>query len=385
MASYFRIKRHLHDTPKITKKYSVSAIIPAYNEEDAIEETIRSVVGLNYENLKEIIVVNDGSSDNTINILKKLKKEFSNLKILDKKNSGKADSINQAIKIAKGELIAIIDSDSFPRSDALKKTVGYFDDPKVGVVTIPVLVRSKHNLLSRLQRIEYAVIALTRKLLEPIDGIYVTPGPFALYRGDLIRKRGFDTKNLTEDIELTWHLASKNYSRKMNLTTNVTTIAPDKLRVWWKQRNRWALGGFQTFWKYRKNLFRENVLGYFIAPFFGIGIVMGLVGMIIWTYLLVSRFINQYLLVKFSLVANTAIISSEQLLNFSPTVLNFFGIVLFFFMFLFTIFNLTIIDIELYKGKRFIDLLLYMTLYLILAPFILVTATFKLIKGDMRW
>ena len=141
----------------------------------------------------------------------------------------------------------------------------------------------------------------------------------------------------------------------------------------------------QTFWKYRGHLFRENILGYFIAPFFGLGFLMGLVGMFIWTYLLINRFINQYLLVKFSLVANTAIISSEQLLNFSPTVLNFFGFVLFFFMLFFTVFNLTIIDIELYKGKRLIDLFLYMTIYLILAPFVLITATFKLIKGDMRW
>jgi cellulose synthase/poly-beta-1,6-N-acetylglucosamine synthase-like glycosyltransferase len=184
---------------------------------------------------------------------------------------------------------------------------------------------------------------------------------------------------------MTWHLAAKNYSRKMNLTTNVTTIAPDKLKIWWRQRNRWALGGLQTFWDYRRCLFRENILGYFIAPFFGLGFLMGLIGIGIGAYLIINRFINQYLLIKFSFIADTAIISSQQVLNFSPTILNFFGIAMFILMFLFTILNLTIIDIELYKGKRFLDLILYMTIYLLLTPIVLITATFKLIRGDMKW
>ena len=248
------------------------------------------------------------------------------------------------------------------------------------------MVRNSHNLLSRLQKIEYAIIALTRKLLEPIDGIYVTPGPFAVYRRDVLLKiGGFDTKNITEDIEITWNLASKGYSRKMNLDTSVTSIAPDRFMVWWKQRNRWTLGGLQTLWKYKSFMFRKNILGYFIAPFFALGFLLGLTGMGIFGYLLWQKFLKEYLFVKFSLIADTALVSGSDITNFTPTVLNYFGIVLFVMMFLFTIFVLFIIDKELFKGKGFLELIIYLVFYLLLAPFILITATFKLIKRDMRW
>ncbi len=386
LISFFKIKNNLYSTPKITKKYGVSILIPAYNEASSIEDTIKSVSKLKYDNIKEIILINDGSTDNTLEIAKKLEKEFSKVKVLNKKNSGKADSLNVAIKKAKGELVVVIDSDSFPKSNALQKTIGYFDDENVGVVTIPILVRNRHNLLSRLQAIEYSTIALTRKLLEPVDAIYVTPGPFAIYRKSaLLDIGGFDPKNITEDIEITWNLASKNYSRKMNMSTSVSTVSPDKWKPWWRQRNRWTMGGLQTAYKYKHYWFKENILGYFILPFFVLGFALGIIGMCLFGYLLWEKFVKEYIFIKFSLIADTAIVQGSDLISFTPTILNYFGIVLFGLMFLFTIFVLSIIEVELFKGKRFFELILYMIFYLMLAPIILLTATFKLIKRDMKW
>jgi poly-beta-1,6-N-acetyl-D-glucosamine synthase len=386
LISFFRIRKELYNTPKITKEYGVSVLIPAYNEEESIEGTIRSVMRLDYKNIKEIMVINDGSTDNTLKIINGLKKEFPLLIVIDKKNGGKADSLNLGIKRAKGELIVVVDSDSFPRSDALKKTVGYFDDKTVGVATIPILVRNSHNLLSRLQKMEYAIIALTRKLLEPVDAIYVTPGPFAVYRRDILLKiGGFDSKNITEDIEITWNLASRGYSRKMNLDTEVTTISPDKFGTWWRQRNRWTMGGLQTMFKYKNFLFRENILGYFILPFFALGFILGLTGMGLFVYLMWQKFLKEYLFVKLSLIANTAIIQGSDITTFTPTVLNYFGIVLFVMMFLFTIFVLFVIDRELFRGRGFFELIIYLAFYLLLSPLILITATFKLVRGDMKW
>ncbi|MAG39811.1 hypothetical protein CMI41_02485 [Candidatus Pacearchaeota archaeon] len=386
LVSFFRIKKELYDTPKITKEYGVSVLIPAHNEEGSIGGTVRAVSKLKYNNIKEILVIDDGSTDKTLAIARSLQKKIPMLKVFTKKNGGKADALNYGLKKAAGELVVVVDADSFPRQDALQKTVGYFDDKTVGVVTIPILVRNSHNLLSRLQRIEYSTIALTRKLLEPIDAIYVTPGPFAVYRKSaLVDVGGFDTKNITEDIEITWNLASRGYSRRMNLDTEVTSIAPDKFRAWWHQRNRWTIGGFQTMFKYKHFLFKENILGYFILPFFAVGFALGLFGMGIFTYLMWQKFLAEYLFVKFSFMANTALVTGTDITNFTPTVLNYFGIVLFFMMFLFTIFVLLIMDKELFKGKGFLDIVLYMVFYLLLAPLILITATFKLIKRDMKW
>jgi cellulose synthase/poly-beta-1,6-N-acetylglucosamine synthase-like glycosyltransferase len=278
-----------------------------------------------------------------------------------------------------------VDSDSFPAKNSLQKTIGYFDDASVGVVTLPILVRNKSKFLSRMQQIEYAVIALTRKLLEPLDAIYVTPGPFALYRRSALEKtKGFNKNNLTEDIEMTWQLAGLNFKRMMNLNSVVTTIAPKSWRVWWKQRNRWALGGLQTFWQYRNKIFRENILGYFIIPFFGLGFLLGILGIIIASYMFYKRFIESWLIMHFSLASETAVLNSS-LLNFSPSVLNYFGIALFIMMFLFTVLVLSVIDAELFKGKRILDLLLFLTIYVLLSPVVLATAIFKLLKGDMRW
>jgi len=386
LVSFIRIRRNIYDTPKITKKYGVSILIPAYNEEESIEESIQAVRKLDYENIREILVINDGSTDNTLQIAKKLEAKIPLLRVIDKKNGGKADALNYGLKQARGELIVIVDSDSFPDADALQKTVGYFDDKTVGVVTIPILVRNRHNLLSRLQAIEYSVIAFTRKLLEPVDGIYVTPGPFAVYRKSALEEvGGFDADNITEDIEVTWNLAAHNYTRKMNMCTSVSSVAPDRLRDWWKQRNRWTMGGLQTAWKYKNRFFRENILGYFILPFFVFGFVLGILGMAIFGYLFYQGLMKQYLFTKFSFLADTALVTGSDVINFTPTVLNYFGLVLFGLMFLFTLVVLGIIESELFKGKRFFDLLVYLTFYLLLGPIVLLTATFKLIKGDMRW
>ena len=149
MFSFFIIltiknKHQLFHYIKPKKEYSISILIPAFNEEDSIEDTIKHVTELDYpKNKLEIIIINDGSTDNTKKLIKKSIKKYPYLRLLDKENSGKADSLNQGIKIAKGELIAVVDSDSFPSKDSLKKLTGFFNEEKIGAVTSFVNVRNK--------------------------------------------------------------------------------------------------------------------------------------------------------------------------------------------------------------------------------------------------
>lgn len=383
---YLRNRHLLWVDAKLEKKYSVSVLIPAYNEEGSIEATVKHVLDSDYENIKEILILNDGSSDNTRLISERLAKEFLKVRVINKKNSGKADSLNYGIKMAKGELIAVVDADSYPNKDAIRKLVAYFSDEKVGASTCPILVRNKNRFFEKLQAIEYAAIAITRKLLEAVDAIYVTPGPLALYRKKALEQvGGFDTKNMTEDIEITWHLTAAGWKRKMCLTTKVTTTVPEKFRLWFRQRKRWSVGGMQTVWKYRHHFFkRDTMIGHFILPFFVLSTFLGLLGLSIFVYLIIGRILRQYFLIHFSFIAQTAIVSLDRF-YFTPSVLNYLGLVLFLMGSIFTFFVLSLMKEDIFKKQNIFVLLIYLTVYLMIYPFIMVAAIGKLIRKDMKW
>lgn len=383
---YLRNRHLLWTSAKLEKKYSVSVLIPAYNEQDSIKATVKHVLDSDYDNIKEILILNDGSTDSTKDVAEKLAKQYSKVRVINKKNSGKADSLNYGIKIAKSELIAVVDADSYPRKDAIRKLVAYFSDDKVGASTCPILVRNKNKFFEKLQAIEYAAIAITRKLLEAVDAIYVTPGPLALYRKKALQEiGGFDPNNMTEDIEITWNLTAAGWKRKMCLTTKVTTSVPEKFRLWFRQRKRWSVGGMQTVWKYRHHFFkRDTMIGHFILPFFVLSTFLGLVGLGIFTYLILSRIIRQYFLVQFSFVAQTAVVSLDRF-YFTPSVLNYLGIVLFLMGSIFTFFVLMLMKEDIFKRQNIFVLLIYLTVYLAIYPFIMVAALIKWVKRDMKW
>ena len=214
---------------------SVTILISAYNEEDTIAGTIESVLNLDYpDEKKEIIVLNDGSTDNT----EKIALAFKNIKVITKQNSGKADSLNKGINIAKNEFIAVVDADCYHEKDALLKVINCFkEDPNIEAVTCAIRVRNQDKLLGKLQVIEYTLIAWARKLLEFVNSVYVTPGPLSVYRKSTLQKlSGFDKNNLTEDIDLAWRILRNNHRIKMCLSARAYTIVPEKLSEWWHQR-----------------------------------------------------------------------------------------------------------------------------------------------------
>lgn len=373
------------DTPELKRHFSVSVIIAAWNEEDTIEDTVREVFKSDYDNIVEVIVLNDGSTDKTKKIVEKLIKEFPKIYLLNKENSGKAESINQGIKIAKGELIAVVDSDSFPNKDGIRKLVGFFEDKKVGAATCPIFARNKKKFFEVLQAVEYAAIALTRKLLESVNAIYVTPGPLAMYRKKaLIEIGGFDKNNMTEDIEVTWHLIVNGWDRKMCMDTHVTTWVPTNFKQWISQRRRWSMGGLQCMLKYKKYFLKKNIMGLFVWPFFVLNSFLGLLGLSLFAYLSISRLVKQYFFMKFSFIADTALVNMNSF-YFTPSVLNYFGIVLFILGTIFTLFVLFIMKEDAMKKRNFFKILVYLTLYLMVYPFVMVSAIYKLIRKDMRW
>ncbi len=383
---YFSNRKTIFSYPKADKNYSISFLVPAYNEEKTLADTIKHIFETGYENIKEVIIINDTSKDNTLEIAKKLAKKYSKIKILNNlKNLGKAGSLNRALKIAKGELVAVVDADSYPAKDSIKKMIGFFSDSKVGAVTCPVVVRNPKSFFARLQAIEYKVIAFSRKLLDYVDAIYVTPGPLAIYRKKALEGiGGFDANNLTEDIEATWHLTYAGWERRMCLDTMVSTTAPKKLKSWFIQRRRWNLGGLQCLYKYRKYLGKKGMLGWFIMPFFILNTFLGLVGLGIFSYLFGSRIISKFLLTKYSLLVGTPIVTFEGF-YLTPSVLNYLGIVLFICGLIYTLVILSILKEKILTKENILNIPFYMTIYLMVYPFIMINAIWHAIKGKRQW
>lgn len=366
----------------------VSIIVPCYNDQDHIGETIESLLNLEYpKDMIEIIVVDDKSKDNSVSVIKKYAEKHSNVKlIVNKVNSGgAAEPTNIGIRAAKYNYIAVTDSDSSPEKDNLLKMIGFLQtDSKVAAVTCSVMAQKPKKFMQKLQAMEYKVIGFNRKLLDCIDSVYVTPGPFALYRKKVLIDVGlFDTKNMTQDIEIVWRLLSNGYKARMSLSAKVYSITPEKFRDWWKQRVRWNIGGTQCLLKYRKTIFKNGMLGGFIIPFFSFSLFLGLFGLGLFLYLISKRFLLSYLLTKYSLYAGTEVFRLQDL-TFEPSILNFFGVVLFLFSLGFSLFCLSKAN----NGKsndNLFNVLFYVIVYLSIYPLIMVTSLYKLSRKTYSW
>ncbi len=383
---YVQNREKLFAYPK-GKVVPVSIVMPCYNEGNEIGVAIESLLKLDWpKNMLEIIVVDDKSTDNSAEVVQRYVKMDKRVRlIVNSRNSGKAaEPTNIGVRAAKYDYIAVADADSTPDRDALKKMIGFLqEDRRVGGVTCAVLASKPENFWQRLQEIEYLAIAFGRKLLDCVDAVYVTPGPFALYRKKVLFEVGlFDTKNMTQDIEIVWRMLSYGYLARMCLATRVYSVTPLRFKSWWKQRLRWNIGGKQTLWKYKKYVFRKGMLGAFIVPFFSASLFLGLFGLGVFFYLLARRLLVSYLSTKYSVYASTAILRLEEL-SFAPSVLNFFGVVLFILGAMFTLFGLGMMGER--KNVSWFDLFFYWIVYLTIYPFIIIHSLWQMATGKYSW
>lgn len=382
-------RKKLFDYPK-GKAVPVSIVMPCYNEAETIGRAIDSLLNLHYpRDMIEIIVVDDKSKDNSVQIVNGyIEKYPGKIKlIVNSKNSGgAAEPTNIGVMAAKHDFVAVTDADSIPEPDALIKMVGFLQqDEKVAAVTCAVMAHGSKTFMQRLQMIEYSIISWSRKLLDCIDAVYVTPGPFALYRKNTLIDVGlFDPKNLTQDIEIVWRLKSKGYLARMCLAARVYSETPLKFRQWWRQRVRWNLGGTQCIFKYRKYIFKNGMLGAFIIPFFSFSLFLGLFGLGLFIYLFLKRVVVNFLITKYSLYGGTTLVRLQDI-TLNPTVLNFFGFILFIWSFIFVLIGLSIMDMRGRKETNTFNILYYMLVYLSIYPFIMITALYKYLRGKYSW
>ena len=257
---------------KLTKLPYVSIIVPAYNEEKNINNALNSLINLDYPKEKiEIIVVDDCSTDKTVDIVKDYAKRFKYIKLLmhDKNMGNAAHSLNTALKHAKGELFARLDADSVVSPDSLMKVVHYFSDQKVGAVVSPILPIKTGTIVEKIQRFEYILTNFIRNIMAKIYVLHYTTGVLTTYRTDVIKRLGyFDEDNITEDLEIALRLIKNNYTIEFEPNNITYTYVPATLKKFWDQRIRWYRGFLHNSWKYKDMFFNKKygLLGTFQTP-----------------------------------------------------------------------------------------------------------------------
>ena len=257
--------RERHETFDTNYRPAVSVVIAAFNEETVIANTIRAVLANGYQPL-EIIVVDDGSSDDTSG---QVRENFGDtLTLLVQPNGGKASALNLGIAVATGEIIIALDADTVFAHDTIEKLVRHFADPLVGAVAGNVKVGNRVNPLTHWQSIEYVTSQnLDRRAYATINSVTVVPGAVGAWRREaILQAGGYTTDTMAEDMDLTWRIRRIGWRIETESKAMGYTEAPDSIRALFKQRFRWAFGTLQALWKHRRALGRYGWFGRVMLP-----------------------------------------------------------------------------------------------------------------------
>lgn len=235
----------LYETP------FVSVLVPCYNEEDTIENTVKELSALKYPDY-EIIVINDGSSDRTSEIVRSIVDKYPRMRFIDlKENCGKANALYLGLIAAKGEILVGVDSDSYIMPDALNYMVPHFTNrfngERVGAVTGNPRVRNRSSLLAKIQLCEYASIISLIKRTQRIWGKVMTVSGVvvAFRKRALMDAELWDRDMITEDIGVTWKLEKKFWDVRYEPRALCMMLVPETVIGLAKQRKRWASGGME--------------------------------------------------------------------------------------------------------------------------------------------
>lgn len=246
----------------------ISLLIPAWNEENTLKKTVDSLIRLDYPIEKlQIIIVNDGSIDNTQEVAKKLIEDNKSYDIMlinrtrTPRQFTKAPALNCGLEHVKGKYVGCLDSDSTVAPDVLQLMIPLFEEEKVGAVITAIKVLNPDNLWSKIQRLEYILATFVRDLMSRVNTLHITPGALSLYDASVLKELGgFDEKNITEDYEIAMRLKFNGYNIKIVTKAISYTYVPNTFKSLWNQRVRWFRGFIVTMSKYKK-MFGNKSMG----------------------------------------------------------------------------------------------------------------------------
>ncbi len=251
-------KKKRSDTPFVT------IAIPCLNEESHLRATVETALSLDYpKNRFEIFIVDNGSTDNTAGVAQKIINDYPDfmIQLFVLKEKGKGLAMNKALRHAQGEYYVCFDVDSFVKPDSLRILLNHFDDAdgQLAAVLPCMKVYKPQNLLEKAQYCEYVVNMYYKWLMSHLDCVHVAPGPFTVYRTEILKKiGGFAEDSIVEDMEITYRLQSYHYKIRQVMDAQVFTQVPSHFKAWYWQRNRWFKGTIFTSLKYKRLLFNKK-------------------------------------------------------------------------------------------------------------------------------
>jgi biofilm PGA synthesis N-glycosyltransferase PgaC len=255
-ALLFYFSNERHGALPLEKFPFVSILMPAHNESSILYPVIEQMVQLNYPNY-EIIIINDGSTDDTAEVIKNLTAKYPIVRGIDlKPNCGKANALYLGLIASKGEILVGVDADSYLDKNAIRYLVSHFVNPnngeRVGAVTGNPRVRNRGSLLGKLQLCEYAsIISLIKRTQRVLGKVMTVSGVCVAYRKRALLDCGFwDRDMMTEDIAVTWKLEKKFWDIRYEPRALCWMLVPETVKGLWRQRKRWSEGGLEVIFRH---------------------------------------------------------------------------------------------------------------------------------------
>jgi cellulose synthase/poly-beta-1,6-N-acetylglucosamine synthase-like glycosyltransferase/peptidoglycan/xylan/chitin deacetylase (PgdA/CDA1 family) len=235
----------------------VSIVVPAFNEAVGIERTVRSLTASDYPEL-EIIVVDDGSTDGTGDLVERL--ELPRVSVLRQPNTGKPAALNRGIEQAQHDIVVMVDADTVFEPSTTRHLLRPFASSEVGAVSGNTKVGNRSGLLGRWQHIEYVMgFNLDRRLFDVLRCMPTVPGAIGAFRRRaLVDAGGVSGATLAEDTDLTLAIGRAGWRVVYEEDARAWTEAPATLRGLWRQRYRWCYGTLQSVWKHRSAMWRRG-------------------------------------------------------------------------------------------------------------------------------
>ncbi len=375
------------DTKSLPK---VAVIVPAYNEEDTIKATADSLLALKYPKDKlKIYVVDDGSKDNTLKVLKANYGNNANVVLLHKENGGKASAMNFAFsKLDKDtELVGVLDADSFVKEDALLEIVKEFARrPNLGAVTPAIKIWQPNRIIRFLQNAEYNLSIYLRKAFDNLGTIFIIPGPFSFYKKEVLDKAGpWKHAHGTEDLEMGLRFQSMGVKIGNTPKAVVYTVAPKTVLQLYKQRLRWVYGFLNNAIDYKSLFFNKDsknkALTLFMLPSSVVVVFFAIYIFFFGIYSIVLELINK--IERWLALGLKPISLTPDLFYINMSIILWFVIVLAIFSFIAMKLGDKISGDE---NLRLKDVLSYLLLYGLVAPVWLSVSLFKTLKrSEVKW
>ncbi|MFT6430505.1 MAG: biofilm PGA synthesis N-glycosyltransferase PgaC, partial [Halopseudomonas sp.] len=240
--------------PELLGSPLVSILIPCFNEGPQVAETATAALAQRYLNI-EVVAINDGSTDDTGDILNELARQYPLLRVVHlAKNQGKAVALRMGALAARSEYLVCIDGDALLAEDAVAYLVApLIENPRVGAVTGNPRIRTRSTLIGRIQVGEFSsIIGLIKRTQRVYGRVFTVSGVVAAFRRSALdRVKYWSPDMITEDIDISWKLQLDHWSIFYEPRALCWILMPETLRGLWKQRLRWSRGGAEVL---RKNI-----------------------------------------------------------------------------------------------------------------------------------